>query len=108
MTSCGLLAADAFYRGPYAGGTVFFLLRDDRLRLPVPAGPRIVHTITQAISIGAIANHRVAIMAYFIERGLQPHADGDNTIVATLTDRALRAVFDSQDRLTGLSGTFGP
>ena len=32
--------ADAFYRGPYAGGTVFFLLRDDRLRLPVPAGPR--------------------------------------------------------------------
>jgi len=87
---------------------MFFLLRDDRLRLPVPAAPRIVHTITQAISIGAIANHRAAIMAYFIERGLQPRADGENTIVATLTDRALRAVFDSQDRLTGLSGTRGP
>jgi len=108
MTSCGLLAADAFYRGPYAGGTVFFLLRDDRLRLPEPAGPRIVHTITQAISMGALANHRAAIMAYFIDRGLQPHADGENAIVGTLTDRALRAVFDSQDRLTGLSGRVGP
>jgi hypothetical protein len=108
MTLSGLLAADAFYRGPYMGGTVFFLLRDERLRLPVPAGPRIIHTITQAISIGAIANHRAAIMAYFTERGLQPHADGENTIVATLTDRALRAVFDSQDRLVGLGGTLGP
>jgi hypothetical protein len=108
MTSSGLLAADAFYRRPYMGGTVFFLLRDDRLRLPVPAGPRIVHTITQAISMGAIANHRAAIMAYFNERGLQPYADGENTIVATLTDRTLRAAFDSQDRLTGLSGTLGP
>ena len=108
MTSSGLLAADAFYRGPYAGGTMFFLLRDHRLRLPEPAGPRIVHTITQAISMGAIANHRAAIMAYFIDRGLQPYADGENTVVATLTDRALRAAFDSQDRLTGLSGTLGP
>jgi hypothetical protein len=29
MVSSGLLAADAFYRGPYTGGAAFFLLHDE-------------------------------------------------------------------------------
>jgi uncharacterized protein DUF6882 len=108
MASSGLLAADAFYRGPYAGGAAFFMLHDERLRLPVPEGPRVVRTITEAISQGAIANHRAAIMSYFTERGLQPRADGEDAILAMLSGRALRADFDAQGRLAKLGGTFGP
>jgi len=108
MASSGLLAADAFYRGPYKGGAAFFMLHDERLRLPVPEGPRIVRTITEAISQGAIANHRAALMAYFAERGLQPRADGEAAILAMLSGRTLRADFDAQGRLAKLGGTFGP
>src|SRR6266700_6786234 len=104
MASSGLLAADAFYRGPYTGGAAFFLLHDERLRLPEPQGPRVVRTITEAISRGALANHRAAIEAYFTERGLQPRADGEAAILATLSGRTLRAVFDAQDRLANLGG----
>ena len=108
MASSGLFAADAFYRGPYAGGAAFFLLRDDRLRLLEPEGPRIVRTITEAISNGAVANHRTAIIAYLTERGLQPHADGEMAILAMISGRKLRLEFDAQDRLTNLGGTLGP
>jgi hypothetical protein len=78
------------------------------LRLPEPEGTRVVRTITEAISRGAIANHRIAIEAYFTERGLQPRADGETAILATLSSRTLRAVFDTQNRLANLGGTFGP
>ena len=108
MASSGLLAADAFYRGPYTGGAAFFLLRDERLRLLEPDGPRIVRTITEAISSGAIANHRAAIMAYLTERGLQPRADDEMAILAMISGRKLRVVFDAQDRLANVSGTLGP
>src|SRR6266446_4917766 len=57
---------------------------------------------------GALANHRAAIEAYFTERGLQPRADGETAILATLSGRTLRAVFDAQDRLANLGGTSGP
>jgi len=102
MTSSGVLGADAYYRGPYPGGAAFFLLRDERLRLPAPESLRVIHTVMEAISSLSIANHRAAIMAYFAARGLQPHTDGGNAIVATIAGRALRAQFDAQDRLVEL------
>jgi hypothetical protein len=108
MASSGLLAVDAFYRGPYTGGAAFFLLRDERLRLLEPDGPRIVRTITEAISGGAITNHRAALIAYLTERGLRPQADGEMAIMAMISDHKLRVVFDAQDRLANLGGTFGP
>src|SRR5262245_14851287 len=70
---------------------------DNRLRLLEPEGPRIVHTITEAISNGAVANHRTAIIAYLTERGLQPHADGEMAILAMISGRKLRLEFDAQD-----------
>jgi hypothetical protein len=108
MASSGLLAVDAFYRGPYTGGAAFFLLRDERLRLLEPDGPRIVRTITEAISRGAITNHRAALIAYLTERGLRPQADGEMAIMAMISGHKLRVVFDAQDRLANLGGTFGP
>jgi hypothetical protein len=108
MASSGLLAVDAFYRGPYTGGAAFFLLRDERLRLLEPDGPRIVRTITEAISGGAITNHRAALIAYLTERGLRPQADGEMAIMAMISGHKLRVVFDAQDRLANLGGTFGP
>jgi hypothetical protein len=103
MTSSGVLGADAYYRGPYSGGAAFFLLRDERLRLPAPESLRVIHTVMEAISSFSIANHRAAIMAYFAARGLQPHPDGENAIRATIAGGALRAQFDAQDRLAELS-----
>jgi hypothetical protein len=108
LTSSGVLAADAYYRGPYNGGAAFFLLRDERLGLPAPEGPRIVNTISQAISSLAIADHRAAITAYLDARGLSPRADGENAIVATVTGVDVRAQFDAQGRLADLRGTFRP
>jgi hypothetical protein len=108
LMSSGVLAADAYYRGPYNGGAAFFVLRDERLRLPAPAGPRIISTISQAISSVPIVDHRAAITAYFDARGLQPSADGDNAIVGTMTDGELRAEFDMQGRLADLHGTLRP
>jgi uncharacterized protein DUF6882 len=108
LTSSGLLTADAYYRGPYNGGAAFFLLRDERLRLPAPDGPRIVRTISEAISGISIADHRAAITAYFGARGLNPRTDGENAVVGTMAAGELRAEFDMQGRLADLRGTLRP
>jgi len=108
LTSTGLLTADAYYRGPYNGGAAFFLLRDERLRLPPPEGARSITTISQAISSLAIVDHRAAITAYFNARGFQPRADGDKAVVATMAGGELRVEFDMQGRLADLRGTLRP
>jgi hypothetical protein len=51
--------------------------------------------------------HRTAIIAYLTERGLQPHADDEMAILAMISGRKLRVIFDAQYRLANVSGTLG-
>jgi hypothetical protein len=108
MTACGMLGADAYYRGPYEGGAAFFLLGDERLKLPAPAGQRLGRTIMEAISNLPVEDHRTAVTAYFAARGLEPRADGGNVIVGSLEGSEFRVQFDEQSRLADLRFALRP
>jgi hypothetical protein len=61
MVASGLCRAGAYYRGPYDGGAVYFLVNE--VSLPVADTPRIVQVILQTIANFAV-QHQPMLEAY--------------------------------------------
>jgi hypothetical protein len=106
MIASGLYKADALYRGPYDGGALFLLIKDENYPKPKqhPA-QRIVTVFPQVISGMSISNHRYAFAYYLNSYGLQVEQDGSAVIGKHPDGSTITATFDDQRRLTKLSTT---
>lgn len=105
MIACGLCGADAYYRGPYAGGAVFLLLTAPSLRRFADDTPmRFIRIFTEFIS-AFVCDHRQALAAYAAYKGFPLQAEAGADIVTLLAGAEVRAEFDAEGRLAKFSST---
>jgi hypothetical protein len=98
----GICGADAYYRGPYPGGAVFFLISETPLAAgPPPTLARISTVLTGVISEFEL-DHRAVASAYLRAEGfrLTETATG---FTAASDAGALSLSFDAQGRLAEFS-----
>ena len=105
MIACGVCGADAYYRGPYAGGAVFLLLTAPTLRRFADDTPmRFIRIFTEFISAFP-CDHRQALAAYAASKSFPIQAEADTEIVTLPAGAEVRAEFDVQGRLVRFSST---
>lgn len=103
--ACGVCGADAYYRGPYAGGAVFLLLTAPTLRRFADDTPmRFIRIFTEFIS-AVSCDHRSALAAYAAYKGFACQSVAGADTVRLPAGAEVRAEFDAQDRLAKLSST---
>jgi hypothetical protein len=103
MIASGVCDADAYYRGPYDGGAVFLLIKDDKFpRNKEPPLARLAHVFPQAISAFSIPDHKLALTSYLDQHGIA-YQTADNAIVVKEDDAPiLTATFGERNRLVKL------
>lgn len=107
--AAGIADADCYYRGPYPGGAVFFLIFETPLRsAPPPPAVRVVNVLTQAISTFAVSDHRAMARAYLEAEGFRLETDGPGWIATDGSGRSLSIAFDEQGRIGRVTTGGGP
>lgn len=107
--ACGIAQADAYYRGPYPGGAVFFLIHDTPLsEAPPTPGERILTVLTQVIGTFEV-NHRAMARAYLEAEGFRLD-EGERALTATdRSGHSLKMTLDDRGRMENLATTIrGP
>ncbi len=103
--ACGVCGADAYYRGPYAGGAVFLLLEAPALRQYADDTPmRFIRIFTEFISAFA-CDHRPALAAYASYKGYTLAGEGNADVITLPAGAVIRAEFDPEGRLAKFSST---
>ena len=108
MVAVGLIGADAYYRGPYAGGAAVMLIRDPAFPRPPVAHPLLHAAVVIPQAIGAVdLDHRRAVPAYLAGLGTVTPAPG-GVSCRDARGQVLTATFDTRGRLTELATTAKP
>jgi hypothetical protein len=98
------LTGRCYYRGPYSGGALFFLLEGVPAEVLAPARPeRAVTVITQVLQAFPI-DHRVAVQSFLQQQGWRVEAAPDAVTGHHPGGSTLRADLDQQGRVTRLGG----
>ncbi len=99
MIASGLLGSDPYYRGPYDGGALYFILKN------VPLAPisvqRISTTLTQVISSFEV-EHLSMVRSFLSD--LKLPFDEQPGLVRT-TDGAIRIEFDALGRISNIQSS---
>lgn len=99
LIACGICKADAFYRGPYAGGAVFLLLQlPENLKPARDSAQRVATVFTELISRYAV-NHRNAFLNYLHFKGYRADSGGCEIVGVSLSGEQVGATFDKLGRL---------
>ncbi len=94
------------FAAPTGGGTcAWFLLTHPRFELPPASVARILRVIPEGISSTTVADHRRAVRAYAVLRGLDIRWLDEQTAVVGASDGEVTVSFDGHGRLTNLSAT---
>lgn len=105
LIACGLCGADAYYRGPYAGGAVFLLLTAPSLRRFADDTPmRFIRIFTEFISAFP-CDHRLALAAYAAYKGFPLQTEAGADVITLPAGAEVRAEFDAEGRLAKMSST---
>jgi hypothetical protein len=104
LVATGLSHLCCYYRGPYDGGALFFLVFDLPPQLWQPATPeRLVSTLTQVIAQFTV-DHR--LMAEELLRSQGFHLTPNSTqLIATRNSHRIALTFDLQHRLTSIESS---
>jgi hypothetical protein len=96
-----------YYRGPYPGGALFFLVKDVPAELlrPVPA-ERAISVMGEVISQFEV-NHRTMVESFLKSQGFAL-AGGSGQLSATRDADNIVLSFDNLQRLTGIEGKLQP
>ena len=108
LIASGVCNADCYYRGPYEGGAVFFLITHSPLarRAPTPAH-RMASIIMQAISLVDV-DHRPMVESYLRQEGFE-FMDQAGTLHGWAPDgRKIVVTFDAFGRLSRADATASP
>lgn len=102
----GMHGKCCYYRGPYDGGALFFLIVDPPESVTRPSAlVRIPTVIMQTISTWEL-EHRVAAESYLKAEGFQLQNRGTDCL-AQRGKEELTVKFDDLNRITGLNTTLG-
>lgn len=94
------------FAAPTGGGTcAWFLLTHPRFELPPASVPRVLRVIPEGIGSTTVADHRRAVRAYAVLRGLDIRWLDEQTAVVGASDGEVTVAFDGHGRLTNLSAT---
>lgn len=107
MIASGLNSNCCYYRGPYNGGALFFLVCDVPSDVLEPVAPqRAVTVLTEVISQFEVNHHEMA-KSFLQGQGFTLQPDG-NVLHATRGIDALRISFDSLQRIDNIECTMSP
>lgn len=95
-----------FYNGDVGGTRVAFLVEHPEFRLPPPEPARVMRVLGHALATLRLSDHRRALYAYAVRRGLAVAFTPDHARL-TITGPAFETVaeFDAYGRVTALNGT---
>ncbi|MFD6164559.1 DUF6882 domain-containing protein [Oerskovia sp. NPDC060287] len=94
------------FAAPTGGGTcAWFLLTHPRFELSPASVPRVLRVIPEGIGSTTVSDHRRAVRAYAVLRGLDIRWLDEQTAVVGASDGEVTVAFDGHGRLTNLSAT---
>ena len=107
LVASGLMQTYCYYRGPYEGGALFFLVGDlpEELTSPVRV-ERATTVITQVISTFDL-DHREMAQHFLQDQQFELESDGGG-IVATRGKDSVQIEFDDQNRITKVESIAKP
>lgn len=110
LIACELVGADAYYRGPYAGGAAFILLRlpADAPRQVVGDGLRAVRTLSLAPLALPIPLDQPTIDGYLRWVGLELDSKPGRSIGRDRSGGEVTVTFDQAGRFASLESTLTP
>jgi len=101
------LSARCYYRGPYRGGALFFLLDDVPAAVFAPCDdPRVLRLLGQLVAQFPL-DHRAMTEGFLDDQGYALQREPGQT-VATRGGSRITLGFDALDRLTQLQGSLAP
>jgi hypothetical protein len=108
LIASGVCNADCYYRGPYEGGAVFFLVTYSPLarRAPTPAH-RIASIIAQAISLVDV-DHRPMVESYLRQEGFDFREQAGTLRGRAPDGREIVVSFDALGRVSRTDATASP
>ncbi|MEO8606305.1 MAG: DUF6882 domain-containing protein [Chloroflexota bacterium] len=108
MIASGLCNGDAYYRGPYDGGALFMLIRDDRYpHQTINPANRVSTLFPQLIATMPVSNQRQAFLHY-LEFYLAKVSVDDNILTGTFSNKqVVEARFLPDNRLESIKTKMG-
>jgi hypothetical protein len=98
------LTGRCYYRGPYPGGALFFLLEGVPAEVLAPARPeRAVTVITQVLQAFPV-DHRAAVQSFLQQQGWRVETAADAVAGHHASGSILRAELDQHGRIIRLGG----
>ncbi|RXR26812.1 hypothetical protein EQW78_08305 [Oerskovia turbata] len=94
------------FAGPTGGGTcAWFLVTHPRFELPPATVARVVRVVPEGIGSTVVADHRRAVRAYAVLRGLDLRWQDEQTALLGVSDGEVTVSFDERGRLRDVSGS---
>jgi hypothetical protein len=108
LVARGLCGADAYYRGSYDGGAVFFTLREVPLAKYLDTSPMTMIRVLQDVISQVPVRHLPVAQAFFRQQGYTL-AEEAGQITATHPDGdGVTVQFDAQGRIANMKATLSP
>lgn len=107
LLASGVIGRCAYYRGPYEGGALFFLVQElpTTVLQPAPTA-RIVDVLTQVVSQYEL-DHRLLVDSFLRDQGFRIEG-GNGVLRGVRREEALEVKFDDVGRITQISGALLP
>ncbi|WP_208813435.1 DUF6882 domain-containing protein [Micromonospora echinofusca] len=104
----GGLTGQSYYRGPYPGGALFFLVEQLPAAVTAPVAPqRVLTVLTQAIQMYPV-DHRTLVDGFLRQQGYTVTATPDDVSGQRPDGSTIRVSFDPQGRITNIAGAIRP
>jgi hypothetical protein len=106
MLTSGLLNCNAYYRGPYPTGALFYLIQDPEYPVTLNSHPsQIVNHITQMVAMGPPIDLRRATQSYLTQRGIQSMMQATSLVGEFADGSTLQVDFDARGRVSNIGST---
>jgi hypothetical protein len=108
LIASGACQADAYCRGPYAGGAVFFTIHQTPLpNLPAASPMMLINTMSAAISSYAV-DHKIMARSFLQQQKLELTETADQITATSADGTKIFVIFDAQDRIAKMNTTAVP
>jgi hypothetical protein len=107
LVASGIVGQCCYYRGPYDGGALFFLVNEvaPEVLQPVDA-ERAIRVISEVISQFEV-DHRVMVESFLPSQGFSLEPAGDGVVAVRHGDR-IEISYDTAGRISQIGGTISP
>ncbi|GAA1403944.1 hypothetical protein GCM10009662_31350 [Catellatospora coxensis] len=99
------LTGRCYYRGPYAGGAVFFHLEDAPPQITAPVRPERALTVLGQVIQSFPVDHRIAVESFLHQQSWRLDSAPTSVTAQHADGSTLRVDFDTLGRISNMSGT---